>query len=171
MRSLYVGRLSEEQTKSLKAGLRSSSSFTVRRSQIVLKNAAGQSASQIGQELHCSDQAVRNVIRAYQKEGLACLKEKSHARHDEQAIITEPGCSRLKELVRLSPRDFEHQTSVWTRPLLAEVLHQEGYTSKAVSPGTITASLKRVGIAWRRAKKWLRSPDPHYQHRKKDGIR
>jgi hypothetical protein len=113
---------------------------------------------------------VRNVIRAYQQEGLACLQEKSHARHDEQAKIKEQGGVRLKEIIRLSPRTFDYETSVWTRPLLAEVLHQEGYTSQMVSPSTITATLQRVGIAWRRAKKWVHSPDPHYQHRKKDGI-
>jgi transposase len=169
MRPIYVGKLSKEQTKALKAGLRSPSAFTVRRCQILL-SAKWQNAKQIAQQLHCSDQAVRNVIRAYQQEGLACLQEKSHARHDEQVNIDEQGGVRLKEIIRLSPRTFDYETSVWTRPLLAEVLHQEGYTSQVVSPSTITAALQRVGIAWRRAKKWVHSPDPHYQHRKKDGI-
>ena len=170
MRPIYVGKLSEEQTKTLNEGLRSPSAFMVRRCQILLKSAQGQNAKQIGQQLHCSDQAVRNVIRAYQQDGLACLQEKSHARHDQQATINEPGGARLKEIMRLSPRTFGYETSVWTRPLLAETLHREGYTSQLVSPSTITAALQRVGIAWRRAKKWVRSPDPHYQHRKKDGI-
>ena len=151
-------------------GIASPSRLRVRRCQILLKSTQGQNAKQIGQQLHCSDQAVRNVIRAYQQEGLACLQEKSHARHDEQVNIDEQGGVRLKEIIRLSPRTFDYETSVWTRPLLAEVLHQEGYTSQVVSPSTITAALQRVGIAWRRAKKWVHSPDPHYQHRKKDGI-
>ena len=170
MRPIYVGKLSKEQTKALKAGLRSPSAFTVRRCQILLKSAKWQNAKQIAQQLHCSDQAVRNVIRAYQQEGLACLQEKSHARHDEQVNIDEQGGVRLKEIIRLSPRTFDYETSVWSRPLRAEVLHQEGYTSQVVSPSTITAALQRVGIAWRRAKKWVHSPDPHYQHRKKDEI-
>jgi transposase len=170
MRPIYVGKLTEEQAKTLKAGLRSPSAFTVRRCQILLKSVQWQNAKQIAQQLHCSDQTIRDVIRAYQQEGLACLQEKSHARHDEQATINEPGGVRLKEIIHLSPRTFDYETSVWTRPLLAEVLHQEGYTSQRVSPSTITAALQRVGIAWRRAKKWVHSPDPHYQYRKKDGI-
>ena len=170
MRPIYVGKLTEEQTKALKEGLRSASAFTVRRCQILLKSAKWQHAKQIAQQLHCSDQAVREAIRAYQQEGMACLEEKSHARRDQQAHISKQGCIRLKEIIRLSPRNFGYQTSVWARPLLAEVLHQEGYTSKEVSPSTITAALQRVGIAWRRAKKWVHSPDVHYQHRKKDGI-
>lgn len=170
MRPIYVGNLSEKETKALKKGLHSSSAFTVRRCQILLKSAKGEKAKEIAHQLHCSDQAVRNTIRAYQQQGLACLQEKSHARHDQQAVINERGSARLKEIVRLSPRNFDYETSIWTRPMLAEVLYQEGYTSKLVSVSTITATLQRVGISWRRAKKWVHSPDPHYHHRKKDGI-
>jgi transposase len=170
MRSLYAGRLPEEETTVLKAGLRSPSAFTVRRCQILLKSAKWQTASQIAQELACSDQTVRDAIRAYHQEGLECLREKSHARHHQDPVIPEAGGSRLKEIIRLSPRTFDFQTSVWARPLLAQVLYQEGYTGQVVSPSTITAALKRVGIAWRRAKQWVRSPDPYYERRKKDEI-
>lgn len=170
MRPLYVGRLTEEETTVLKAGLRLPSAFIVRRCQILLKSAKWQTASQIAQALGCSDQTVREAIRAYHQEGLDCLREKSHARHDQEPIINEAGCARLKEIIRLSPRTFGFQTSVWTRPLLAKVLYQEGYTGQAVSPSAITTALKRVDIAWRRAKQWVRSPDPHYERRKKDEI-
>ena len=170
MRPIYVSKLTEKETKALGEGLKSSSAFTVRRCQILLKSAKGEKANQIAHQLHCSDQAVRNTIRAYQQQGLACLQEKSHARHDQQAAVDEQGSARLKEIVRLSPRNFDYKTSVWTRPLLAEVLHQEEYTSSVVSVSTITATLQRIGIRWRRAKKWVHSPDPHYHHRKKDGI-
>jgi hypothetical protein len=57
---------------------------------------------------------------------------------------------------------------VWTRPLLAQQLHQEGHTSYQVSASTITGVLKQMGISWQRAKNWIRSPDEHYEHRKKD---
>ena len=170
MRPIYVSKLTEKETKALEKGLQSSSAFTVRRCQILLKSAKGEKAKEIAQQLHCSDQAVRNTIRAYQHQGLACLQEKSHARHNQQAAINEQGSVRLKEIVRLSPRSFDYETSVWTRPMLAEVLHQEGYSNKVVSVSTISATLHRVGISWRRAKQWVRSPDPHYHHRKKDGI-
>jgi transposase len=170
MRPIYVGRLTEEAISLLEAGLRSPSAFTVRRCQILLKSARWQTARQIARQLHCSDQTVRDAIAAYQQEGLDCIREKSHARHDQAPTLNEAGCARLKEIIRLSPRTFDFQTSVWTRPLLAQVLCQEGYTGQAVSPSAITAALKRVDIAWRRAKQWVRSPDPHYERRKKDGI-
>jgi len=170
MRPLHVRELTAQEIEILSQGLRSPSAFRVRRSQILLKSHAGQRAQAIAQALHCSDQTVRVVIRAFHQEGVACLVEKSHARHDQAPMIDEAGCARLEELVRLSPRTYGHNTSVWTRPLLAQQLHQEGYTARAVSATSISNALDRVGISWRRAKRWIRSPDPHYDHRKKDAT-
>ena len=83
MRPISVSKLTEKERKALEKGLKSSSAFTVRRCQILLKSAKGEKAQEIAHQLHCSDQAVRNTIRAYQQQGLACLQEKSHARHDQ----------------------------------------------------------------------------------------
>ena len=168
MKPLYVREMTTEEIRKLKQELRSRSAFTVRRSQILLKSQAGQKAQEIAAEIHCSDQTVREAIRAFDQEGLNCLQSKSRARHDQQALIGSTGVERLQEIIKLSPRALGYETSVWTRPMLAEVLHKEGLTQRVVSPSNITGSLKRVGIAWRRAKAWIRSPDPHYEHRKKD---
>jgi transposase len=171
MRPLYVRKLTTEEIETLTQELRSPSAFTVRRSQALLKSNEGQKAEAIAQALHCSDQTVRMAIHAFNAEGLACLVEKSHARHDQSPMIDEAGSERLKELVRLSPRTFGHETSVWTRPLLAQQLQQEGHTVSQVSVTSVSNALKRVGISWRRAKQWIHSPDPHYDHRKKDEMR
>lgn len=168
MRPLYVRKLTTEEIEILNQGLHSPSAFTVRRSQILLKSHGGQKPQAIARALHCSDQTVRVAIHAFHEEDLACLAEKSHARHDQTPMIDEVGRKRLQELVRLSPRSFGHETSVWTRPQLAQQLHQEGYTAKEVSATSISNALGRVGISWRRAKKWIHSTDPHYDHRKKD---
>ena len=85
-------------------------------------------------------------------------------------MIDEVGCARLLELVRLSPRTFGHDTSVCTRPLLAQQLYQEGHISSEVSATSISNALGRVGISWRRAKEWIHIPDPNYEHRKKDEM-
>ena len=170
MKPLYVENLTIEEIETLKQKLRSPSAFTVRRSQILLKSYEGQKSQAIGQALHCSDQTVRMAIRAFNEEGLACLTEKSHARNDQAPLIDAAGCARLEELVRLSPRIFGHVTSVWTRPLLAQQLLAEGYIAREVSATSISNGLKRVGISWRRAKKWIHSPDEQYDQRKKDAT-
>ena len=170
MKPLYVQKLTTEEIETLKQGLRSPSAFTVRRSQILLKSNEGQKAQAIAKALHCSDQTVRDAIRAFNKQGLVCLAERSHARHDQVPLIDAAGCARLEELVRLSPRTFGHDTSLWTRPLLAQQLHAEGHVAREVSATSISNALARVGISWRRAKKWVHSPDEQYEHRKKDAI-
>ncbi len=170
MRPLYVENLTTEEIETLKQGLRSLSAFTVRRSQILLKSYEGQKPQAIGAALHCSDQTVRMAIRAFKEEGLTCLLEKSHARHDQAPLIDAVGCARLEELVRLSPRIFGHPTSVWTRPMLAQQLLKEGHVNRQVSATSISNALGRVGISWRRAKKWIHSPDKQYDQRKKDAT-
>jgi transposase len=170
MKPIYVERLTQEERSILHKALHSSSGFAVRRCQILLSSAEGKTARQIGSELHCSDQTVRNAIRAFEQEGLNCLQEKSHARHDEQSAFDEAGSERLREVIRLCPRQFGHESSVWTLDLLAQTCWQEGISSRPVKADNVRYVLHQMGISWRRAKRWLRSPDAHYEHRKKDEI-
>ena len=168
MRPIYVRALTEQERRTLKKGLHSSSAFTVRRCQMFLSSAVGKTPNQIGTELHCSGQAVREAIHAFEEEGVACLQEKSHARQDQQSAFEEAGRERLRELIRLSPRQFGHETSVWTLALLAETCQREGIASRVVNADNMGYVLRQMGIEWRRAKEWIRSPDAHYEHRKKD---
>jgi transposase len=168
MRPIHVRELTREEQGTLQKGLRSSSAFTVRRCQIILSSAQGRTSSQIAAQLHCSDQTVRNAIWSFELEGLSCLKEKSHARHDQQSAFNEVGQDRLREIIRLSPRTLGHESSVWTLDMLAESCWQERLVSRPVSGDNVGYILRQMGISWRRAKHWIRSPDEHYAHRKKD---
>ena len=160
--------LTPEEQNTVQKGLRSSSAFTVRRCQIILSSAQGRTSSQIATQLHCSDQTVRNAIRVFEQEGVSSLKEKSHARHDQQSAFDEVGRDRLREMIRLSPRTLGHESSVWTLDTLAESCWQAGIVSRPVSGDNVGYVLRQMGISWRRAKHWIRSPDEHYAHRKKD---
>jgi transposase len=167
---LFVRTLTKAEQSTLQTGLQSSSAFSVRRCQILLSSAQHKRARQIAAELHCSDQCVREALKAFRREGLTCLQEKSHARHDDQRPFDEAGLVRLQELIRLSPRTFEHDTSVWTLALLAETCQTEGLSRRSVNEDSVRRALKSVGIQWRQAKRWIRSPDPHYDHKKKDAT-
>lgn len=170
MRVLFVRELSAEEKRVLQQGLHSSESFTVRRCQILLSSATGKAASQIAEALHCSDQCVRNAIHAFNKEGLTCLQERSHARGDNQSAFDAAGLERLGEVIHLSPRVFGHETSLWTLELLAKTCWDKGITSRPVSLYSVSRALKQVGISWSRAKDWIRSPDEHYEIKKSDVI-
>ncbi len=72
----------------------------------------------------------------------------------------------MKSLLHQSPRQFGKDTSVWTLNLAADVSFEQGLTSDRVSDETIRNALKRLGVGWKRAKRWITSPDPEYARKK-----
>ena len=77
---------------------------------------------------------------------------------------TEP--SSCGAVLHQSPRTFGKPTSVWTLELAAEVSREQGLTAERVSGETIRATLKRLGVGRKRAKRWLTSPEPAYARKK-----
>jgi transposase len=163
---IFVRELRPKERQALEDGLRSSSAFTMRRCQILLASAAGQRAPEIGHNLHCNDQTVRNAIYDFGDRGLDALMPGSSRPHTIHSAFDEQRAKRLKALLHESPRAFGKPTSVWTLDLVAEVAFAEGLTASRVTGETIRATLKRLGVSWRRAKQWITSPDPQYGRKK-----
>ncbi len=149
------------------AGLRSAAAFTARRSQILLASAEGKAPSAIARELRCTSPTVRNAIHAFAREGLDCLSEKSSRPHSAQPLLDGSRAEPLKEILHQRPRALGKPTSLWTLDLVAEVCHAKGWIPRVVAGETIRRALKRLGIGWRRAKRWITSPDPAYARKKK----
>lgn len=171
MRGLYAREPKPAEQKTLNKGLRSASAFTVRRSQIILSSGADrQRVAEIAEQLRISDQCVRSVIRAFEREGVGCLKEKSHARHDNQTGFDEEGLKRLTDLIRQSPRGYGHESSVWTLEMLAQTCQAERISTRPVSVDGVRVGLRKLNINWQRAKHWITSPDEHYEAKKNDVI-
>ena len=167
MKALYARELTEEERAVVARGLRASSAFTVRRSQILLMSSEERlKAAQIAERLRCSDQTIRRTLHAFEQEGVACLEAKPRARLDEQRAFDGEARERLKELVRRSPREFGYEASLWTLGTLAEVSLAEGLTGWLVSLQTMSRTLHEAGINWQRAKHWITSPDEHYEAKK-----
>jgi transposase len=164
--ALFVRPLTADEGRALEAGLRSSDAFVVRRSQCLLKSAAGLTPRQIQAQLGWSDQSVRRFIRAFAKEGLGCLQEKSHRPKSAQKTLAGPALAQLGEWLRQSPRDFGLPTSCWTLEGLAQVCAAQGLTPYRVSAETIRDAIKRLGLSWKRAKRWIESSDPQYARKK-----
>jgi transposase len=139
----------------------------VRRSQILLMSSEeGLKAREIAERLRCSDQCVREAIRAFDAGGVACLVPKSRAPHTSRRGVDEAGERRLQEVIRHSPREFGYEDSLWTQAHLAELLAREGLTSRQVDPDCIGRTLKRLGIRWKQAKQRINSPDTQYAVKK-----
>jgi transposase len=152
----------EEEQQALAAGLRSADAFTLRRCQIVLASARGAHVPAIARSLGCSEQTVRNAIRAFDRDGPAALREGSSRPHTIHAAFDPEAGERLRGLLHRSPREFGHATGLWTLALVAETAYAEGLTATRVSGETVRLTLTRLGSSWRRAKGWITSPDPAY---------
>ncbi len=164
---LFVRDLSEEEQKSLSAGLRSSDAFVLRRSPIVLASARGETAPSIAKALSCDEQTVRHAIHAFNRAGLSALQAGSsrphHLRTVLRADVTAP---MLKTVLHRPPHDFGFETSLWTLELLVQQCVRFGWLAREVSIETMRQTLNRFGINWKRAKHWITSPDPRYEEKK-----
>jgi transposase len=166
----FVRSLTAAERQQLQAGLRSAQAFTVRRCQILLASANGQRAPTIARNLHCAVGTVHYALHAFQRDGLACLQEKSSRPHSAQAFLDERFTDALKDLLHHSPRSLGKPTGLWTLDLVATVCHDRGWTPRPLTGEAIRVALQRLGIRWRRAKHWITSPDPAYARKKKPGT-
>ncbi len=163
---MFVRPFTPAEQAALAAGLRSPDAFVVRRCQCLLKSAEGFTPRQIQAQLGWSDQSVRRFIRAFHQEGLACLQQKSTRPQSARPLLDDRALAQLQEWLRQSPRDFGLLTSRWTLVGLATVSAARGLTPTLVSDETIRNALKRLGLNWQRAKRWIESPDPAYARKK-----
>ena len=166
---LFVRALTDAERHHLEAQLRSSDAFSVRRAQILLQSARGQTAKPIAENLGCSTQTVRNVLRAFHAEGLNCLSKQSNRPKTVKPTLDTAKEEQLHHLLHQSPRSFGKPTSVWTLGLVAQVSFEQGLTAQVLSDETVRRAMRRLGTNWKRAKRWISSPDPQYA-RKKSGV-
>lgn len=166
---IFVRELSGAERAQLGASLRASNAFTMRRAQIVLLSAAGRRPREIAQGLCCAVQTVRNGIRAFNASGLAALSAGSSRPKSAAPALDGAALEQLRATLHASPRAFGHARSTWTLGLLARVAHARGLSATVLSAETIRQALLRLGVRWRRAKRWPTSPDPAYA-RKKTGA-
>jgi transposase len=157
---LFVRPLSEAERVALRRGLRSAAAFTRRRCQLLLHSDQGRRPSQIAAALGCSAQAVRNTLRVFAAEGLACLLQKPSRPKTLHVVWPKARDEDLCALLHHSPRSLGKPTGLWTLQLAAQVCFEKGWTPRLLSRETIRLVLKRLGIAWKRAKRWPLSLDP-----------
>jgi transposase len=165
-----VRPLTADERATLETGLRSTSACTVRRCQIRLASAEGQSTSTIAHHRRGTDQTVRNVLHAFHQRGLAVWQPQSSRPHTTSVLFDAGACASLQALLPQSPRTFGKPTRLWTLQLAAEVSFAQGLTPRLVSDETSRTALRRLGVSWKRAKPWITSPDPAYARKQNDAT-
>src|SRR4051812_33593235 len=159
---LFVREPSAVERARLDAGLRASDAFTVRRAQIVLLSADGRRPREIAQGLRCAAQTVRNGVRAFNAAGLKALEAGSSRPRSAAPVLGEAELGRLRAILHQPPRASGHARSTWTLALLAREAQAEGLSPTELPAETVRQALLRLGVGWKRAKRWLTSPDPAY---------
>ncbi|GLV54328.1 hypothetical protein KDH_11760 [Dictyobacter sp. S3.2.2.5] len=164
---IFVRDLSEDERTALTAGLRSADAFVLRRSQILLASARGETPPGIAKALSCDEQTVRHAIHAFNQEGREALQAGSSRPHHLPTVLREDVTTEMfKAVLHRPPRDFGFETSLWTLDLLVKQCVRLGWMTRSVSIETMRQTLLRLGINWKRAKHWITSPDPLYQEKK-----
>jgi len=167
---LLVRPPTDEERRALAAGRRAADAFTARRCQVLLASARGEHVPAIARALGCCEQTVRSAIHAFTRAGAAVLTRASSRPHTAAPTFDVAATERLLALLRRSPREFGHPTSLWTLELAAQTAHAEGITPVRVSRETVRTALRRQKVCWRRAKRWITSPDPAYAQKKNGAI-
>src|SRR5262245_20181934 len=84
--------LSEDEKQQLMAGLRSSKAFTLRRCQILLASAEGETPSRIAHIVGCTTTTVSHGIKDFSSRGITCVHEELH-----RPGVLPRGCPRVEE--------------------------------------------------------------------------
>ena len=130
---IFVRPLSEEEQESLKKGLRSKDTFTMRRSQILLASARGERAPRIAKNLGCASQTARDAINDFNERGLDALRRTSSRPMRTRDAFDQESALALRGMLHRSPREFGYESSLWTLDMAAEVAFEEGLTEGRVS--------------------------------------
>ena len=122
-----------------------------RRLKIVDLSAQGHRVPELAQWFDIGEASVRRYIKQYNEGGLTGLHPgKSNGRHASIPLSK----AEWEELLSRRPSQFEAlQTKArnWTQALLQRYLSH--YHNLEVTQGTISSTLKRHNISWKRAKK------------------
>ena len=110
---LFVRALAAEERAALQAGRRAPEAFTLRRSQVVRARAEGHTPRQSARHLGCGGQAVRNVLRAFAREGLGWLRQKSSRPKTTKPPLDDTTAEELRDPLPPPPRALGKARSTW----------------------------------------------------------
>ena len=149
---LFIRPLTDDEYRQLEADRCTMDACRVRRAQIVLASARGPSPQPIAQLVGCSVQTVRNVIHAFNTQGVEGLEKQSNRPKTAKPVLDTAHCERLQHLLHQSPRLYGKPTGVWALGLAAAVCDEQGITERVLRDESIRRAgelLSYVGLGAR----------------------
>lgn len=149
---LVIRALTEAERQQLAAGLQSDCSFTRRRCRILLASAQGQPVPHIADQLGCNKTTVWEAIHAFNRRGLACLREQRWLQRQPCSVVDASQAPRLRLMLQTSPAEFGKRRKRWSLALLVEVCSEQGLIARDISREGMRQAVERLGIRWKQAK-------------------
>lgn len=149
---LFIRPLTEEEQRQLVAGLEAERGFTRRRCQILLASAEGRTVPDIAVHSGCNKTTVWEAIHAFNRRGMACLREQRWQRRQPCSVMNASQSQQLRLLLQNSPAAFGKHRNRWSLALLAEVCCEQGLAARDISREGMRQAVERLGIRWKQAK-------------------
>jgi transposase len=149
---MLFAQVTEKEQEELKEAIKEAKKAKwYRRLKIVDLSSQGYRVPKLSEMFDIGEGRVREYIKQYNKDGIDGLRPgKSPGRQVSIPLSKE----EWEELLTRRPSQFEAlktKARNWSQPLLQRYLYH--YHQLDVSQGTISSTLKRLGISWKRAKK------------------
>jgi transposase len=142
----------------------SQDAIAVRRAEIVMRSAQGESAPEIAQQLYFTADYVRKVIHAFNEQGLEVLKAK-YINGGRPKKVQPEHESQLVELALTPPNLTGQPFTHWSLEKLRDVAVLRGLIPN-LSLETVRQILKDYHISLQRTKTWKESTDPQFEEKK-----
>ena len=149
---MLFAQVSEQGIEELKTAISDAQNAKwYRRLKIIDLSAQGHGVPELAQWFDIAEASVRRYIKQYNEGGLANLQPGKSSGRSASITLTK---TEWEELLARRPSQFEAlntRARNWSQPLLQSYLRH--YHELEVAQGTISTTLKRQGISWKRAKK------------------
>lgn len=138
--------------------------IAVRRAEIVLASAQGDSAPEIAERLHFTPDYVRKVIHAFNEHGLAILRAQYINGGRPPKVLPEHE-SELVELAMTPPNLIGQPFTHWSLQTLRDVAVKRRLVPD-ICLETVRQILKKHRRSLQRTKTWKQSNDPEFELKK-----
>lgn len=113
---------------------------------------------------HCAEDHVCDVIHAFNKDGLDCLKP--NYRGGRPATFSKEERSLIIELAQIPPQTIGFPFSHWSLAKLTQAAMDRGIVT-SITAETVQVILNEAHITYQNTKTWKQSNDPEFETKKK----
>jgi transposase len=162
--ALYVRSLTEvEGNKALHIMRHSRNAVAVRRAQVIILSDQGSTVQEIAQQTLMHEEYVRELIRRFNCEGLALLRERRKSGRPVEFV--EELQAEIAHIALAPPKLLGRPFTVWSLEKLKEYLMATKVV-KTVSIETLRSILHTYRVRLQRTKTWKESNDPAFAAKK-----